>query len=104
MSGQGNDITISELGDYPFSSSSTARISRTIAAHRGRGELFGAAFHFIVEPLERIGAVQFAAAAKSRLLRPPCLDVGEFVLKALLCQFEIVTGLHVEIKFWRSAR
>jgi hypothetical protein len=42
--------------------------------------------------------------AKSRLLRPPCLDVGEFVLKALLCQFEIVTGLHVEIKFWRSAR
>jgi hypothetical protein len=61
MSGQGNDITISELGDYPFSSSSTARISRTIAAHRGRGELFGAAFHFIVEPLERIRAVQFAA-------------------------------------------
>jgi hypothetical protein len=25
-------------------------------------------------------------------------------LKALLCQFEIVTGLHVEIKFWRPAR
>ena len=43
-------------------------------------------------------------STKSRLLRPPCLDVGEFVLKALLCQFEIVTGLHVEIKLWRSAR
>jgi hypothetical protein len=43
-------------------------------------------------------------SAKSRLSQPPCLDVGEFVLKALLCQFEIVTGLHVEIKFWRSAR
>src|SRR5215472_5521034 len=43
-------------------------------------------------------------SAESRLLRPPYLDVGEFVLKALLCQFEIVTDLHVEIKFWRPAR
>jgi len=39
MSGQGNNVMISELGDYPFCSSSTARSSRTIAAHRGRGEL-----------------------------------------------------------------
>ena len=32
------------------------------------------------------------------------LDLGEFVLKPLLCHFEIVTGLHVEEQFWRSAR
>ena len=32
------------------------------------------------------------------------LDVGEFVLKALLRHLEIVADLHVEVYFWRSAR
>jgi hypothetical protein len=32
------------------------------------------------------------------------LDIGQFVLKASLRNFEIVADLHLEVQFWRSAR
>jgi hypothetical protein len=74
MSGQGKDIIIQKSEAIRFVRAAPRDSAERWRLNRGRRNYVGAVFHFLVESLERIGAVQFAAVL---------LDEGKIIAAAL---------------------